>query len=118
LAETEALARALDAFVDRFQAEPRLKAMTAGWDRTIAIEPTDLAAPFWLRVEGGTLRRLPGPPAVPPEITMRAASDLLRAVFAGETSPTEPYMSGELRLIASEADVMRLDVITLMVWGG
>lgn len=116
MADAVALARALDSFVERFRAEPRLKAMTAGWDRTIAVQATDLPDVFWLRVEGGTLRRLVEAPGTEPEITMSAGSDLLRALFAGEVSPTEPYMNGDLRLIASEADVMRLDVMTLMLW--
>jgi putative sterol carrier protein len=116
LADAAALAGALDWFVERFRAEPRLRPMTAGWDRTIAVHPTDLPDVFWLRVEGGVLRRLAEEPPATPDITLHAASDLLRALFAGEISPTQPYMNGDLRIVASEADVMRLDVITLMIW--
>jgi len=116
MAATEEVAHALDTFVDRFSAEPRLKVMTAGWDRTIEVRAEDLPEPFWLRVEAGALRRLPEP-AGAPELSMSAGSDLLRDLFLGKISPTEPYLTGDLRLVASEADVMRLDVITLMVWG-
>jgi putative sterol carrier protein len=116
MAAAEEVIRALDAFVDRFAAEPRLKAMTAGWDRTIEVRADDLSEPFWLRVEGGALRRPPETPGKP-DMAMSASSDLLRDLFLGKISPTEPYLTGDLRLVASEADVMRLDVITLMVWG-
>jgi putative sterol carrier protein len=116
VASADEVAAALDGFVARFLAEPRLKAMTAGWDRTIEVRADDLPEPYWLRVEGGALSR-PAVPPTPPQMTMSAASDLLRDLFSGRISPTEPYLTGELRLLASEADVMRLDVITLMVWG-
>jgi putative sterol carrier protein len=110
------VAQALDAFVERFRGEPRLRQMTAGWDRTIEVRADDLPEPFWLRVEGGTLTRPAAPPG-PADMTLSAASDLVRDLFLGRISPTEPYLTGDLRLLASEADVMRLDVITLMVWG-
>lgn len=117
MADAADIELALDGFVRRFAAEPRLKAMTAGWDRTIRVEATDLPEPFWLRVAGGVLSRLPTAPTEHPDMTLSADSELVRALFSGEVSPTEPYMTGDLRLLASEADVMRLDVITLMVWG-
>ncbi len=116
MAAVEEVGRALDGFVERFAAEPRLKAMTAGWDRTIEVRSDDQGERFWLRVEGGVLRHLSAP-AGTPEMVMSARSDLLRDLFAGRISPTEPYLTGDLRLIASEADIMRLDVITLMLWG-
>jgi putative sterol carrier protein len=116
VAAADEVTRALDGFVERFAAEPRLKAMTAGWDRTIEVRADDLPEPYWLRVEGGLLRRADAAPGKP-DMAMSASSDLIRDLFSGRISPTEPYLTGDLRLVASEADVMRLDVITLMVWG-
>jgi putative sterol carrier protein len=108
---------ALEGFARRFAAEPRMKAMTAGWDRTIEIRATDLATTERLRVEGGWLKVLPpDEPPGPAEIVMEARSELLCDLFSGRIGPTEPYLSGELILRASEEDVMRIDVLTLMLW--
>lgn len=92
--------------------------MTQGWDRTIEVRATDLESADRLRVEGGRLALLePSVPGAPAEIVMEAESDLLADLFHGRIAPTDPYMSGDLILRASEQDVMRIDVITLMIWG-
>jgi hypothetical protein len=117
LATREDLRAALADFARRFAAEPRLKQMTQGWDRTIEVRASDLGVTERLRVEGGELTLLDGGDAPPAEIVMEAAGELLRDLFLGRISPTDPYMSGDLVLRASEQDVMRIDVITLMIWG-
>jgi hypothetical protein len=38
-------------------------------------------------------------------------------LFSGRITPTEPYLNGTLRVLGSEEDVMRLDFISLMIWG-
>jgi putative sterol carrier protein len=116
MATHEEIRAALEAFAQRFAAEPRLRQMTQGWDRTIELRATDLPSVHALEVRGGELRLLDRP-AGQAQIVVEAPSDLLADVFRGAVSPTEPYMSGDLVVRASEQDVMRLDVITLMVWG-
>ncbi|MBX6350507.1 MAG: SCP2 sterol-binding domain-containing protein [Clostridia bacterium] len=117
MATRDELSAALDDFVRRFRAEPRLKQMTRDWNRTIHVAADDVAgAEFTLRLEDGELSLQPGPPAGPAELAVRADLATLAAIFRGEMSPTEPYMSGRLRIAASEEDTMRLDVVTLMIW--
>lgn len=113
------LRAALADFAARFAAEPRLKQMTQGWNRTIEVRAVDVGAIFRLRVEDGVLVLLPDADASggEAEIVMEAACSLLTDLFAGRIAPTEPYMSGDLILRASEQDVMRIDVVTLMIWG-
>lgn len=105
-------------FVDQFNVSPQLPQMTRGWDRAILLEPVDGAWVQALRVQGGRMALLPADvrPAAA-EIVLRAPSDLLAAIFRGETSPTEPYLDGRLVVQSSEEDMMKLDIFTLMVWG-
>lgn len=117
MATAEDLREALEDFVARYREEPRLKVMNRDWDRVLHVAPTDLPqGHFTLRVKDGDVFLEDGAPENP-DMVLRATSDLLTDLFFGDISPTEPYMKGDLRIEASEEDTMRLDVITLMIWG-
>lgn len=108
----------LSAFADRFNATAELPRMTAGWDRTILVRAREAGWTRALRVEGGRLRVLDSqetPQSA--DIVLEGPSDTLAAIFRGHLSPTEPYLDGSLVVRSSEADMMKLDVFTLMVWG-
>ncbi len=105
----------LHQFTEQFNRSPELPKMTKGWDRTIVIRARDADWVSALRVEGGHMALLPG--EAPGEIVLEGPSDTLAAIFRGELSPTEPYLDGTLIVRSTEADMMKLDVFTLMVWG-
>jgi hypothetical protein len=44
-------------------------------------------------------------------------SETLADIFYGDITPTGPYNNGTLRIIGSEDDIIRLDFISLMIWG-
>ena len=105
----------LQQFAEQFNRSPELPKMTQGWDRTIIVRARDAGWAAGLRVEGGRVRVLSA--EAPGEIALEGPSDTLAAIFRGELSPTEPYLDGSLIVRSSEADMMKLDVFTLMVWG-
>lgn len=110
--------RILQGFAEQFNASPELPKMTQGWDRTILVRARDADWCRAMRVEGG--RMLLFSAADTPasaEITLEGSSDTLASVFRGELSPTEPYLDGSLVVRSTEADMMKLDIFTLMVWG-
>lgn len=108
----------LSQFAEQFNASPELPQMTRGWDRTILIRARDAPWVRALRVEAGRVALLPlaaTPQAA--EIVLEGSSDTLAAIFRGELSPTEPYLDGSLVVRSTDADMMKLDIYTLMVWG-
>jgi hypothetical protein len=121
----------LETFAARFAQEPRLSQMTRDWDRTVELQPTDAPWVHRLHLRAGHLAVEAGEGAGGAadaesgagedggavRIVLRGSAEVLADLFAGRVSPTEPYLSGDLVVQASEADVMRLDVITLMIWG-
>lgn len=108
----------LAAFAERFNSTPELPQMTRGWDRTLSLRGRDAGWRLDLRVTGGRLTLLaPGEAPADADIVLEGAGDLLASVFRGEVSPTEPYLDGSLIVRSTEADMMKLDVFTLMVWG-
>ncbi|MDI3298742.1 MAG: SCP2 sterol-binding domain-containing protein [Bacillota bacterium] len=112
------MGRILEAFVDRFNANPQLAQMAAGWERTILIRAKDAGWRLGLEVSGGRVRFLDdGALPASAQIVLESESETLAAIFRGELSPTDPYLDGSLVVRSSEADMMKLDVFTLMVWG-
>jgi hypothetical protein len=110
------MTRILDGFVTQFNGSAELPQMTAGWNRTILVQARDAGWTRALRVEHGAVAAMESPPATA-EIVLVGPSDTLASIFRGEISPTEPYMDGTLLVQSTEADMMKLDVFTLMVWG-
>jgi len=110
------MADVLRQFVVQFNQVPELPRMAQGWNRTVVVRARDAGWTQALRVEAGRVSLLE---AAPPagEITLEGPADTLAAIFRGETSPTEPYLDGSLQVRSTEADMMKLDVFTLMVWG-
>jgi hypothetical protein len=106
----------LQDFAAQFNRSPELPQMTAGWNRTILVRARDAGWTLALRVEGGKVAVLPAAPAAA-EIALDGPADTLAAIFRGELSPTEPYLDGSLVVRSTEADMLKLDVFTLMVWG-
>jgi len=108
----------LNEFAEQFNARPELPHMTRGWDRTILIRPQDADWRRALRVQGGRMLVLAaGDTPTAAEIVLEGAAATLAAIFRGEVAPTEPYLDGSLVVRSTEADMMKLDIFTLMVWG-
>ncbi len=106
----------LQEFVERCNANPRLTAMNRDWTRDVAILATDTGEIFWIQSAEGQLSAGAGAKSGA-DLEIRADGDVLAAIFSGQMAPTEPYNQGDLLVHGSQDDLLRLDVITLMIWG-
>ncbi len=113
----DALEKVLEGFVERCNKNPRLIAMNRDWTREVAIRATDTGEAFWIRSAAGQLSAGKGTATGPADLEIRADRDVLEAIFSGQMAPTEPYNQGDLLVRGSQDDLLRLDVITLMIWG-
>ncbi|AUW92877.1 SCP2 sterol-binding domain-containing protein [Sulfobacillus sp. hq2] len=108
--------KTLEHFAAQCNANSRLRQMNRDWTRRIAIVATDRAQSFWLTSQEGVITAGEGP-AVEPDLQIQAPYDIIQAIFSGAMSPTEPYNAGDLLVKGSQDDLMRLDIITLLIWG-
>lgn len=115
MSSAESLPEILNEFAKRLRGHERLSAMNRDWQRRIAIVPTDDAPMCSLFVAGVDVS-LADYHEDECDIILYAPSVVLKQIFAGELSPTEPYMSGDLRVQGSQEDMMRLDFVTLILW--
>ncbi|AEJ38458.1 putative sterol carrier protein [Sulfobacillus acidophilus TPY] len=106
----------LSRFVDQCNNNQRLQEMNRDWTRRIQLVADDAPVRYWIRSEAGQLTagrgELDGV-----DLEVRAPLAILEGVFSGAMSPTEPYNAGDLMVRGHQDDVMRLDIITLLIWG-
>ncbi len=92
--------------------------MNRDWTRTVAVLSEDTGARHWIRSEAGAITVGEGDPSRPPDLEVRAPEGVLVDIFSGAVAPTEPYNAGDLLVRGSQEDLLRLDIITVVVWGG
>ncbi|BAF58965.1 MAG: SCP2 sterol-binding domain-containing protein [Pelotomaculum sp.] len=116
MATHEEIAGSLQAFADSYNKNERLKIMNRDWDRVVQIKATDVESVHTLILKDGVLSLVEGA-AGSPDLTVISDSETLADIFYGDITPTEPYNNGTLRIMGSEDDIIRLDFISLMIWG-
>lgn len=116
MATAEELFASLEAFCEAYSQNQRLKEMNRDWDRVVSVEAPDINAHFTLQLQNGELSLKRGKPEHS-DLKVEGPSEMLTDLFYGDITPTEPYLKGTLKVLGSEDDVMRLDFISLMIWG-
>ena len=109
------LSEALARFAEACNGNQRLRQMNHDWDRLILVQPDDEDGAHWLAYRGGEAAVVE--PGEAPDLIVEGAAAVLHDIFSGASTPTEPYMRGDLRVRGAQDDVMRLDVIALLIWG-
>ncbi len=116
MATHEEITESLEAFQKSCQEIEKLKIMNRDWDRIVLVRANDVESTHTLVFKEGDLSLLQGRQGEP-DLTVIADSETLAAMFFGEITPTEPYLNGTLKLLGSEDDILRLDFISLLIWG-
>ncbi|MEQ8966236.1 MAG: hypothetical protein RID91_10450 [Azospirillaceae bacterium] len=113
---TDALAR----FRDDFNANDRVKSLVRNWNRVIRFEADGVDAVWYMAVTDGEMRLLDGPPADGGDPVIEVAThdpEILATSFDGTGSPARAHMDGDLELYCAETDRVKLDAISLVLWG-
>lgn len=110
------ITESLKVFQDKYNSNDRLKVMNRDWDRVVVITATDIASLHTLTVKQGLVSLTEGA-VEKPDLTVISDSETLADIFYGDITPTEPYNNGTLKILGQEDDIIRLDFISLMIWG-
>ena len=100
----------------RSNGNPRLTGMIRGWDRVIHFTTTDTAQGYTMRVEEQQLSALVVGHDGQPDVIVTGSSEDFCDMFWGDLNPSEKYMSGEISLLGSQQDVMRIDAISMVAF--
>ena len=90
--------------------------MNEDWTRRIQLDPDDTHHGHWIMSDAGQLSAGVGV-VENPDMMIQASEAILTAIFSGQMTPTEPYNAGDLLVRGQQDDMMRLDILTLLIWG-
>ena len=110
------ITESLKVFEENYNGNDRLKIMNKDWDRVVVVKATDVTSEHTITVREGVASLVEGA-ATAADLTVISDSETLADIFYGDITPTEPYNNGTLRIIGQEDDILRLDFISLMIWG-
>jgi len=108
---------AAKAFKDKMNDNPRVRKLLKRWNPLIHFESKDSDVKLTFTMSGGM--------AVSAEAGHRGVADLaltfpsvrdLVDMFSGALDPTAMYLSGDILVKGHQADVIKLDAITMLIW--
>ena len=79
-----------------------------GFERTLAVELTDLGQAFSAKLAGGKLTDLLDGDAADAEVRISLASDTLIALSKKELKPAKAFLTGKIKVKASVKDLAKL----------
>ena len=94
----------------------RLRRMQRDWSRLLHFHAEDTNDWFTMKVVAGEIVSCHAGEEGTPDIVVTTASENLCDMFWGDLNPSQKYLQGEIRVKASQEDVVRLDAITMIIW--
>ena len=105
-------------FRDTVNANDRVKKILAGWDRTILIEATDTESILTLVVEDRFITDITrSAPDKNDVIHLQATEENLIKIFSGQYDASTALIDGELAVFSSEKDKVKLEAVSIVIWG-
>jgi len=94
----------------------RLRKMQRDWTRLLHFVADDTKDAFTMDVVKGEIISFKAGAEGAADIIVSATSEDLCDMFWGDLNPSQKYLEGEIRVKASQEDVVRLDAITMIIW--
>lgn len=94
----------------------RLRRMQRDWSKLIHFNAEDTGDWFTMDVVKGEITGFEQGSRGTPDIIVTTLSENLCDMFWGDLNPSQKYLDGEIKVKASQEDIMRLDAITMIIW--
>ena len=112
------LLQALELFKQQSNSHPRIANLIKGWEPTIMVEATDSGVTHYIPVRACRIETIADHGTDSRHLVhLRAKEDVLAAVFAGRSNPASAFLDGDLEIFADDKDHVKLDAISLVLWG-
>jgi putative sterol carrier protein len=116
MADAAEILEALADFQKQCNENKRLRRMQRDWTKVLHYTASDTGDAFTVTVIAGeTTGVQPGRQGVP-DVVVETDSETLCDMFWGDVNPTQKYMRGEIKVKATQEDVMRIDAVTAVIW--
>lgn len=113
-----AIKHQLQAFQEKLNANQQIGKLINNWNPNIIIKALNSDEQYTMFVADGKISHIEnGLFESAHEITIEGDSDILLKVFSGTTNPAEAVLDGELFVYGGDQDQIKLDALTLVIWG-
>ena len=116
MATWDELSEALEDYTASCNTNDRLRKMQRDWTRTLHFISSDTDVTFTMVVEAGEITGTPAGHHGVPDIVVTTDSETFCDMFWGDLNPSEKYISGEIVIHGAQADVMRLDAMSMVAF--
>jgi|BarGraIncu01121A_1022015.scaffolds.fasta_scaffold00598_12 putative sterol carrier protein len=94
----------------------RLRRMQRDWTKLLHFNAEETGDCFTMNVINGEIVSFSAGAEGTPDIIVTTISENLCDMFWGDLNPSQKYLQGEIRVKATQEDVVRLDAITMIIW--
>jgi len=116
MASKEEILEALTDYQVQCNNNKRLRRMQCDWSKLLHFLAEDTGDMFTMDVVNGEIVSFEAGARDTPDIIVTTLSENLCDMFWGDLNPSQKYLDGEIRVKATQEDVMRLDAITMIIW--
>jgi putative sterol carrier protein len=117
-AMVDALEDVLLKFKSLVNGNTRTRALMKSWQPDIVLQALDSSKAFYLTIRNETVEQIEtGTSAASHQISIRASEAMLISIFSGDVNPSTAFIDGELEVYGSDIDRLKLDALTLVIWG-
>ncbi len=116
MATSQEILEALADYQVQCNKNERLRRMQRDWSKLLQFNSEDTGDWFTMNVVKGEIVSFAAGAAGTPDIVVTTTSENLCDMFWGDLNPSQKYLQGEIRVKATQEDVVRLDAITMIIW--
>lgn len=108
----------LSDFRTRVNENDGVKKLLKGWEPVIVVSSSDTGACFSLVIrEKAVADLLPQKLEHNHQILVEGEEAMLEQIFSGSVNPAEAVLDGQMAVYGSDRDQLKLDALSLMIWG-
>ena len=110
----------LETFKDRFNTNPRVKRLVAGWDRLVVLDAIDTGSSYGLVIDKEILSKVETKPQFNEDdealVHLEAEEQVLKEIFSGKYNPATALTDGALAVYSKERDKVKLEALAMVIW--
>lgn len=116
MATSQEIMEALADYTKQCNENKRLRKMQRDWSKLIHFAAEDTGDKFTMNVVKGEIIACEQGANGIPDIIVTATSENFCDMFWGDLNPSQKYLQGEIRVKATQEDIVRIDAITMIIW--
>lgn len=113
------LITALEVYRQKIKNNPRIARMIKGWEPVLVLYANDKDISYYVKFENGLVSDIKQgkPKHVEHVIEIDGHYAELLNIFTGATNPAQSFLKGDIKVFSNEKDQVKLDAISLVLWG-